>query len=226
MGTNWGSGQPRAWDQYLIFDTAHFGASWFRYELGFEPWFLVRLKSFDFDTERAGMFKEILMEKSIRTCMTRKILAGAATVISIAGMALPAWGALGGDFGSVQADQVHMLGTLRSTTMASYTVHEIQSSSGTVVREYVASSGTAAGKVFAIGWKGPWPPDMRQVLGGYFDQYVQAAKAHNAAHLGRRPLVIEEPGLVMHAGGHPRGFVGRAYVPGMLPAGLSAEDVQ
>lgn len=160
----------------------------------------------------------------MRACLTEKFLAGA--VILIAGMALPAWGELGGDFVSVQADQAHMQGTLRSTAMASCTVHEIQSSSGTVVREYVASSGAAAGKVFAIGWKGPWPPDMRQVLGGYFDQYVQAAKAHNAAHMGRRPLVIEEPGLVLQVGGHPRGFVGRAYVPGMLPAGVSAEEVQ
>jgi hypothetical protein len=162
----------------------------------------------------------------MRACMTGKTLARAGTVILIAGIALPAWGALGGDFGSVQADQVHMQGTLRTTAMTAYTVHEIQTGSGTVVREYAASSGTAAGKVFAIGWKGPWPPDMRQVLGGYFDQYVQAVKAHNAAHLGRRPLLIEEPGLVMQVGGHPRGFVGRAYVPEMLPAGVSAEDIQ
>jgi len=67
---------------------------------------------------------------------------------------------------------------------------------------------------------------MRQVLGSYFDQYVQAAKAHRAVRVGRRPLVIEEPGLVMNVRGHPRGFVGRAYVPEMLPAGVRAEDIQ
>jgi hypothetical protein len=152
-------------------------------------------------------------------------------VALILGAAFPAWAALGGDFASVQADQVHMQGKLRTTAMASYTVHEIQTASGTVVREYVSlsgtsASGTSAGKVFAIGWKGPWPPDMRQVLGSYFDQYVQAAKAQRAVRVGRRPLVIEEPGLVMNVGGHPRGFVGRAYVPEMLPAGVRAEDIQ
>jgi hypothetical protein len=147
-------------------------------------------------------------------------------VVLILGAAFPAWAALGGDFASVQADQVHLQGTLRTTAMASYTVHEIQTASGTVVREYVSFSGASAGKVFAISWKGPWPPDMRQVLGSYFDQYVQAAKAQRAVRVGRRPLVIEEPGLVMHVGGHPRGFVGRAYVPEMLPAGARAEDIQ
>jgi hypothetical protein len=166
------------------------------------------------------------MLKGRATRIRRKMLVGAVGLMFIAGSAFPAWAALGGDFASVQADQVHMQGTLRTTAMASYAVHEIQTASGTVVREYVSSSGTSAGKVFAIGWKGPWPPDMRQVLGSYFDQYVQAAKAQRTARVGRRPLVIEEPGLVMSVGGHPRGFVGRAYVPEMLPAGVRAEDIQ
>jgi len=53
-------------------------------------------------------------------------------VALILGAAFPAWAALGGDFASVQADQVHMQGKLRTTAMASYTVHEIQTASGTV----------------------------------------------------------------------------------------------
>lgn len=140
--------------------------------------------------------------------------------------ALPAWAALGGSIASVQADQVHMQGTVRRTASASYTVHEIQSASGIVVREYVASTGESAGTVFAVAWQGPWPPDLRQLLGSYFDQYMQAARAQSAARVGRRPLLIEEPGLVVQIGGHPRAFVGRAYVPGMLPAGVRAEEIR
>jgi hypothetical protein len=142
--------------------------------------------------------------------------------ILIVGPAFPAWAALGGDVASVQSDQIHMQGSLLTTATASYTVHEIQSAAGAVVREYVSSSG----KVFGVAWQGPWPPDMRQLLGSYFDQYVQAAKAQSAVGKGRRPLLIELPGFVMQAGGHPRSFIGKAYVPEMLPSGVRAEEIQ
>jgi Protein of unknown function (DUF2844) len=141
--------------------------------------------------------------------------------------AFPAWAALGGDVTTVQADQVHMQGSIRtSATTAAYTVHEIQSPAGTVVREYVSTAGASAGKVFGIAWQGQWPPDMRQLLGSYFDQYIQAAKAQSAGRVGRRPVMIELPGLVVEVGGHPRAFTGRAFVPGMVPASIRAEDIR
>lgn len=149
-----------------------------------------------------------------------------AVALTFVESAAPARAALGGDITSVQADQLHMQGSIRATVTDSYTVHQIQSAAGTVVREYVSSVGKSAGKVFGVAWQGPWPPDMRQLLGSYFEQYVQAANAKGAARVGRAPLVIEGPGLVVQAGGHPRAFVGRAYVPEMLPTGVQAEDVQ
>jgi hypothetical protein len=149
-------------------------------------------------------------------------LRGAGTMVLILVAAYPAWAALGGDAASIQADQVQMQGTRQTVSAPSYTVHEIQASAGTVVREYVSSSGT----VFAVSWHGPWPPDMRQLLGNYFEQYAQAAKAQSGARMGRRPLMIEQPGLVVHVGGHPRAFVGKAYVPEMLPQGVRGEDIQ
>jgi hypothetical protein len=135
---------------------------------------------------------------------------------------LPAFAALGGDVGSVQADQVHMQGSMRTITAAAYTVQEIQAASGAVVREYVSSGG----KVFAVAWQGPWPPDMRQLLGSSFEQYVEAAKAQSGARVGRRPLVIEQPGLVVEMRGHPRSFFGRAFLPDQLPSGVSAEAIR
>jgi hypothetical protein len=151
----------------------------------------------------------------------RSGLAIAASGLFILG-ALPAWASLGGDRASVDADQVHLQGTRTTKAVESYTVHEIQSANGAVVREYVS----AEGKVFAIGWNGPWMPDLRQLLGNYFEQYVQAAKAQNAARPGRRPLLIEQPGLVVEVGGHPRAFTGRSYVPEMLPQGVRAEEIR
>ena len=164
-------------------------------------------------------------KSSMRKSMPAQLLS-MLVVCLLLGAAFPAWAALGGDITSVQADQLHMQGTIRSTPKASYTVHEIQSPAGTVIREYVSSVGASTGKVFALAWQGPWPPDMRQLLGGYFDQYEQAAKAQSSARIGRKPLMIELPGLIVEMGGHPRAFTGRAYVPQMLPSGVHAEEIQ
>jgi Protein of unknown function (DUF2844) len=129
---------------------------------------------------------------------------------------------LGGDVTSVQADRAKMQGSLRTTSADSYNLHEIQASTGVTVREYVSP----AGKVFAVTWKGPFHPDLRQVLGAYFDQYEQAAQAQIAARRGRGPLLIQQPGLVVQISGHMKAFVGKAYVPGMMPAGVHVEDIQ
>jgi uncharacterized protein DUF2844 len=130
--------------------------------------------------------------------------------------------ALGGDVTSVQSDQVHMQGSLRTTQTDGYTVHEIKAATGTVVREYVSP----AGKVFAVAWEGPWLPDIKQLLGAYFDQFAQAAQTQANARTGRRPLHIEQSGLVVDLTGHMRAFAGRAYVPEMLPQAVRAEEIR
>jgi hypothetical protein len=135
---------------------------------------------------------------------------------------LPAWASLGGDAASIEADQVHLQGTRTTKPAESYTVHEIQSATGTVVREYVSPGG----KVFAIAWHGPWLPDLRQLLGGYFEQYRAAVQSGSGTRMVRKPVVIDQPGLVVQIGGRMRGFAGRAYVPEMLPPGVRAEDIQ
>jgi hypothetical protein len=135
---------------------------------------------------------------------------------------LPAWASLGGDAASIQADQVHLQGARTTKPAESYTVHEIQSATGTVVREYVSPEG----KVFAIAWHGPWLPDLRQLLGGYFEQYRTAVQSRSGTRMVRKPIVIDQPGLVVQIGGHIRAFAGRAYVPEMLPAGVRAEDIE
>ena len=142
--------------------------------------------------------------------------------LAIVATAMPAWGSLGGDAASIQADQLHMQGSRTMKTAESYTMHEIQAANGTVVREYLS----AEGKVFAIAWHGPWIPDMHQLLGSYFDQYAQANQAQRSVHMRRGPILINQPGLVVQIGGHPRAFTGRAYVPEMLPSGVGAGNIQ
>lgn len=151
--------------------------------------------------------------------LVRVVLAGG--LLLCVGLAVPSWASLGGNASTVQADQMHMQGTMRTTTVDGYSVKEIQNSNGIVVREYIA-----AGKVFAVAWQGPWPPDMRQLLGNYFDQYMEAAKAQASARVGRRPMMINQPGLVVEIGGHPRAYAGRAYLPDQLPSGVTTEAIR
>ncbi len=136
--------------------------------------------------------------------------------------ASPAWAVLGGAAASVQSDQIAMHGTLQTTPASSYTLQQIKTASGTLVREYVSPAGT----VFAVAWQGPWPPDLRQLLGSYFQQYQQAVQAQTNAHPGRHPRIIQLPGLVVEMGGHMRAFIGRAYVPGMLPENVQSKEIR
>lgn len=135
---------------------------------------------------------------------------------------LPAFAALGEDLDSVEVDQAHMQATRKTMQTPAYTLHEIQSPTGTVVREYVSS----AGKVFAVAWQGPWPPDMRQILGNYFAQFQQAAESQANSHPGRKPLRIDQPNFVMRTGGHMRSYAGRAFIPELLPQGVNAEAIR
>ena len=142
-------------------------------------------------------------------------------VLSVAFMAftLPAAAELGGSVSSIQADQEHMKGTRQVTANAAYSVHEIKAPTGTRVREFVSPGGT----VFAVAWEGPATPDLRQLLGPYFDQYSQAIQSKRA---GRGPVLIRQNGLVVEAGGHMRSYSGRAYLPQMMPQGVAAEVIK
>jgi hypothetical protein len=129
---------------------------------------------------------------------------------------------LGGDFSSVHDDQMKMQGTLRTTSKDSYDVHEIQAPSGVTLREYVSRSGN----VFGLSWQGRAHPDLHQVLGSYYDAYVQGVQAQRATRQGHGPLLIQQPGLMIQMGGHMRSLVGKAYLPQALPAGVRPEDLQ
>ena len=126
--------------------------------------------------------------------------------------------ALGDIEASVQVDQARMEATRTVTPTERLTVHELKTA-GATVREFVSP----AGMVFAVAWQGAALPDLRQLLGAYFDSYVAEAASR---HVRRAPLVIELPGLVVHSSGHMRAFAGQAYLPQNLPSGVSAEDIQ
>ena len=90
---------------------------------------------------------------------------------------------------------------------ASYTVRETTLGNGTVVHEYLAADGI----VFGIAWRGPQMPDLNDLLGSYFPQYVAGLKAVRAARGGGRgPVSVDQSGLVVQSGGHMGAFSGQA----------------
>ena len=130
---------------------------------------------------------------------------------------------LGRDSSSVDADRVRMQGALlRIVRSDTYVVHEMQSASGTTVREYVSPTGT----VFAVAWQGPWQPDLRQVLGPYFDDYQRALEARAGTRRSRGSFTIELPDLTVQVTGHPRAFSGRAFVPRLMPLRVQPEAIR
>ncbi len=116
-----------------------------------------------------------------------------------------------------------MEGALRQIVQRNaFSFHEMQSASGVVVREYLTSTGT----VFGVTWQGPTIPDLRQLLGPYFDRYQQEAARLARTRLGHGPLVVDLGDVVVESGGHARAFSGRAYLPNRLPPGVRVDDIQ
>jgi hypothetical protein len=109
-----------------------------------------------------------------------------------------------------------------SATAGSYTVRTTTLAVGTVVNEYVGADGV----VFGIAWQGPRIPDLPALLGSYFPQYVQGVQNQRANGGGRGPVSVSGSALVVRSGGHMGAFVGQAYLPQALPAGVSANDIQ
>jgi len=131
----------------------------------------------------------------------------------------PAWAVLGEYEASVNSDQQSLRGELRTIPREGYSIQQITSRDGTVVKEYVSPQGL----VFGISWRGPAMPNLQELLGAYFAQWQQAQRSQ--AHR-RGPLVLRTDKLVVESGGHLRAFHGRAYVPNLMPNNIRAEVVQ
>ena len=121
--------------------------------------------------------------------------------------------------GAVRPVAARSAASAAGAAAAAYTVHELQLPGGAQVREYV----TSANNVFAVAWDGPSVPELQQLLGAYFPRYSAAAKAIGRL---RRGVDLEQQDLVIRTGGHMRAFFGMAYLPAMLPPGVTPEEIR
>ena len=129
---------------------------------------------------------------------------------------------LGGDLTSVLDDAVSLHGVVQTSSLQQFDIKDIIADNGIRVREFLNRKGI----VFAVTWAGPAAPDLQQLLGAtQFASYTTVLTTR--ARLGlQRSVRVATPDLVVESEGHPRNFSGRAYLPAMLPAGVSATEIR
>lgn len=121
---------------------------------------------------------------------------------------------LGGDLTSVAENQQHLSSTRQVIRIPSGERHDLLLPSGTLVREYVSPSGA----VYAISWRGPRVPDLRELLGPHFAELANRDRTG-----GHNRMTVTGADLVVQATGHRRSFEGRAWIPSLVPAGVRPE---
>ena len=150
-----------------------------------------------------------------------RIVSGLMAMIAAFASGQWAHAALGESADTIPADRKALQAVHRSSTPHNgYTVEEVVSDA-TTVREYVSSSGF----VFAIAWNGYFHPDLAQLLGSYWGEY--SSSRQEAAHTsGRSRQRIATDNIVVETWGHMRNLQGRAYVPRLVPAGVSIDEIK
>ncbi|MBP0594240.1 DUF2844 domain-containing protein [Paraburkholderia sp. LEh10] len=149
--------------------------------------------------------------------------------ISVATSALIALGAntlvtgnahaeLGGTMAAPQAD---VGSTRRVLPGSAVRVRTAVDAGGTTINEYATSNGL----IFAYGWQGPTMPDLTQLLGPYAERYRTKAAAQLDALGQLHASRVEQPDVIVETGGQMRSYVGRAWLPAAVPAGVSLSDL-
>jgi hypothetical protein len=129
--------------------------------------------------------------------------------------------ALGEAETSIASDQAALAAErAQPTAGAAFRVVRLVSPAHTV-REYVTPSGT----VFAVAWEGVSHPDLGVLLGAYAPP-VKRALARGPARTGRRARHVEGGGAVVETWGHMRALRGRAWVPALVPPGVTVDEIR
>jgi hypothetical protein len=129
--------------------------------------------------------------------------------------------ALGESADSITSDCKSLSATRGAViTRGDYAIQTIDSDAATV-REYIAPSGV----VFGIAWNGMSHPDLTRLLGSYAGEYHDALR-HTPHKPGRRHLQVKTNNVFVEKWGHMRNLQGRAYVPSLIPQGVSVDEIK
>jgi hypothetical protein len=143
-----------------------------------------------------------------------------ATLLGILMLAPAARAALGEHRSSVEADS-RALGATAPVVSSTgrYELHESRTADGGVVRQYVNAEGT----VFAVSWSSRFRPNLQQLLGAHYAEYLAAARGHATGH---HVFSVSTPDFVLGIVHRPRGSAGIAHLPALLPAGVRPEELR
>jgi hypothetical protein len=141
------------------------------------------------------------------------LVATAALVCCSLGAAHEARATLGGDEASVATNEHALAAARQVRKLAVGERHDLTLPSGIVVHEYLSPSGA----VYAVTWRGPLRPDLRELLGPYFGQLS------NRAPGSHHRLDFTGVDLRVQSMGHRHASSGRAWVPSLVPAGVTID---
>lgn len=134
---------------------------------------------------------------------------------------MPAWAVLGQSEASVSADQQYMKSEDHVQTFEAYKVHQLASTNGPAVREFVSPQGL----VFGVTWQGRSMPNMNQLLGTYVTNLQTSTRAQTQIrHL--RGLSVKTSNFVYSNFCRMQICEGNAYVPGLVPSNVSVEVIR
>lgn len=134
---------------------------------------------------------------------------------------------LGGTTDTVESDAQSLgaaLNASNTTTNSAYTVRTMNVH-GTLIREYISS----AGSVFGVAWSGKKHPNFRALLGEYTSEFDSGLKDEASSKKMRRGVpghFIQTDHLVAKYSGHPGHMTGQAYVPDLIPQGVTPDEIK
>jgi hypothetical protein len=131
-----------------------------------------------------------------------------------------AFARLGDGESSAEQDRKAFHGIRKVHLYTGYKVHEV-TTDGTVIREFVSSSGT----IFAVAWNGLSHPDLTQLFGTYYSEYIEAERA-TPRPKGRAEMKVNSQNIISVRFGHMRAVRGKAWIPALVPNGFDLSLIQ
>ena len=162
-------------------------------------------------------------EKTLPDTSMSKIIPLYALWAAVLAGAMSAPGACRAELGSMAAPAPAAdTAIVHSLKNGPFQVRTTTDDGGTTISYY----STPAGQIFAYTWQGPTMPDLKTLLGNFYDSWRDGAASAQASTSPLHATRIAQPDVVVESGGQMRSYVGRAWLPGALPAGVSADDLR
>lgn len=133
-----------------------------------------------------------------------------------------AQGALGSNVMTLQEDHRRVGGAWRLRTSAQFQVHEFALPDGGAIRQFVAPDGT----IFAVAWNTRLKPNLEILLGQRYADFQAGAAEVNRRPGIKRSLALRHRDVVVHSISHLNAFVGKAYAPSLVPAGVDLDEIR